>query len=30
MSVIYLGLVVVFFVVTTALVHAFEKRRGQS
>lgn len=30
MSVIYLGLVVVFFATTVALVHAFEKLRGQS
>ena len=30
MSVIYLGLVVVFFVVTVLLVQAFEKLRGQS
>jgi hypothetical protein len=30
MNVIYLGLAVVFFATTIALVHAFEKLRGQS
>ncbi len=30
MSVIYLGLAVVFFVATVGLVHAFEKLRRQS